>query len=321
MHRADNCRTASPQRSSCHQNNWSTSLSSLTSCNCAATSHDWAICGKNRTDHRWISGPTARPLRRLLTYYEIQKPGRTRVLSESQKRKPGGQPGYPGKTWPKSVTPWIPILSPAALVSRWGVQAFWESPVAVGVSRWQTDRATDRGGGIPAYVANVPAGVNSWPLGGRYNGAGARPEISDYKHYWCGWKDIIYWNYSKRVDLETTGHQGWVRFKPPIADGRGCSNPCKSLWEWAQQRQHVHVDGLPGQWWASREWLWVAAGKDFCLFHAGGGTRARSELETDAGDWVWPCSVPMISVWPAMRVRHNKMFGASDIFKSDSAWV
>jgi len=33
----------------------------------------------------------------------------------------------------------------------------------------------------------------------------------------------------------------------------------------------------------TKEWLWVTAGEDFCLFHAG-DTRSRAELETQLGD-------------------------------------
>lgn len=62
----------------------------------------------------------------------------------------------------------------------------------------------------------------------------------------------------------------------------GVATPVESLWEWAQQQQHVHVDETPWPVMGIKEWLWVATGSDFCLFHAG-DTRARSELETMLG--------------------------------------
>lgn len=62
----------------------------------------------------------------------------------------------------------------------------------------------------------------------------------------------------------------------------GVATAVESLWEWAQQQQHVHVDETPWPVMGIKEWLWVATGADFCLFHAG-DTRARSELETMLG--------------------------------------
>jgi len=59
---------------------------------------------------------------------------------------------------------------------------------------------------------------------------------------------------------------GVVRFKPHrMAEGW---QPCRvSLG--VGNAQHVHVDETPWPVMGIKEWLWVAAGKDFCLFHAG----------------------------------------------------
>lgn len=54
--------------------------------------------------------------------------------------------------------------------------------------------------------------------------------------------------------------------------------PVGALWQWARQQNHVHVDESPWLVMGIKEWLWVATGSGFCLFHAG-GTRSRSELE------------------------------------------
>jgi len=62
----------------------------------------------------------------------------------------------------------------------------------------------------------------------------------------------------------------------------GVAKPVASLWEWAQQQSHVHVDETPWCVMGVKEWLWVATGSGFCLFHAG-DTRSRSELETMLG--------------------------------------
>lgn len=54
------------------------------------------------------------------------------------------------------------------------------------------------------------------------------------------------------------------------------------LREWVQQQPHVHVDESPWPVLGLKEWLWVLAGEEFCLFHAG-DTRSRAELEQQLG--------------------------------------
>lgn len=55
------------------------------------------------------------------------------------------------------------------------------------------------------------------------------------------------------------------------------------LRDWVQQQPHVHVDESPWPVLGVKEWLWVTAGQEFCLFHAG-DTRSRAELSQQLGD-------------------------------------
>lgn len=55
-----------------------------------------------------------------------------------------------------------------------------------------------------------------------------------------------------------------------------------ALRESVQQQPHVHVDETPWPVLGVKEWLWVTAGQEFCLFHAG-DTRSRAELEQQLG--------------------------------------
>jgi transposase len=55
------------------------------------------------------------------------------------------------------------------------------------------------------------------------------------------------------------------------------------LRKWVQMQAHVHVDETPWPVLGLKEWLWVSAGEEFCLFHAG-NTRSRAELEQQLGD-------------------------------------
>lgn len=55
-----------------------------------------------------------------------------------------------------------------------------------------------------------------------------------------------------------------------------------TLREWVQMQPHVHVDETPWPVMGLKEWLWVTASVEFCLFHAG-DTRSRAELEQQLG--------------------------------------
>jgi len=56
----------------------------------------------------------------------------------------------------------------------------------------------------------------------------------------------------------------------------------ETLHQWLQHHSHVQVDESPWLVNGVKEWLWVASGVGFCLFHAA-GTRSRAELEVILG--------------------------------------
>ena len=58
--------------------------------------------------------------------------------------------------------------------------------------------------------------------------------------------------------------------------------PVEALHQWLQRHSHVQVDESPWLVKGVKEWLWVATGPGFCLFHAG-DTRSRAELEVILG--------------------------------------
>ena len=59
--------------------------------------------------------------------------------------------------------------------------------------------------------------------------------------------------------------------------------PIEELEDWVKTEQpNVHVDETPWTVKGVKEWLWVVAHKDFCLFHAA-DTRSRAELESLLG--------------------------------------
>jgi len=53
------------------------------------------------------------------------------------------------------------------------------------------------------------------------------------------------------------------------------------------------------------EWLWVSAGKDFCVFHAA-DTRSRAELVQPGEEFDGVLSSDDYSAYNATQSRHNK---------------
>lgn len=73
--------------------------------------------------------------------------------------------------------------------------------------------------------------------------------------------------------LQTTNQRVFEAVHPAVNELRN----------WVQQQPHVHVDESPWPVLGVKEWLWVTAGAEFCLFHAA-DTRSRVELAQQLGD-------------------------------------
>jgi transposase len=59
--------------------------------------------------------------------------------------------------------------------------------------------------------------------------------------------------------------------------------PVEELSNWVKSEQaNIHVDETPWTVKGVKEWLWVVANQDFCLFKAA-DTRSRAELESILG--------------------------------------
>jgi len=56
------------------------------------------------------------------------------------------------------------------------------------------------------------------------------------------------------------------------------------LREWVKQQPHVHVDESPWPVLGLKEWLWVSASQEFCLFYAGDTRLSSAELQTQLGN-------------------------------------
>lgn len=221
----------------------------------------------------------------LLT--KSEKPKDAQESSEEGKRKPGGQPGHPGKTRKgNGLIDRYSVLRPERC-PRCGSASFLESPVAV--ERQQVARLVER----PIEVVQYQRQCCQCACCGDSVVAPWAADMVPGQDLSIGLQALLVWlgNYG-HLSYEKQQELIWELGQLDIGVGtlqatnsrmaEGVATPVESLWEWAQQRQHVHVDETPWPVMGIKEWLWVAAGKDFCLFHAG-NTRARSELETMLG--------------------------------------
>ncbi len=222
----------------------------------------------------------------------LKKPEKAKeqqALAEAEtKRKPGGQPGHPGKTRKGfGKVDRYEILRPQEC-PHCGSEAFVEQPVAV--QRQQV-----------AQLVECPI------------------EVVEYHRYRCqcahcgqtsmsDWPASIVPGQDLSVDLQALlvwlgnyGHLSYEKQQELLQElgdinvgvgtlqatnarmAEAVSDSVDSLREWVKQQQYVHVDESPWPVLGLKEWMWVSAGQEFCLFHAG-DTRSRAELIAQLGE-------------------------------------
>ena len=206
---------------------------------------------------------------------------------EASKRKPGGQPGHPGKTRIGfGRVDRYQILRPQ-LCQNCGSQAFGEVPVSVQVQ--QVAQLVERPIEIVEYqqyssrcadcgqVHTAP-----WPesiVPGQDLGVSLQALLvwlGNYGHLPYEKQQELLWELGD-IDigvgtLQATNTRVHEAIEPSVSQLR----------QWVQQQPHVHVDETPWPVLGIKEWLWVSAEEKFCLFHAG-DTRSRAELEQQLG--------------------------------------
>jgi transposase len=207
--------------------------------------------------------------------------------TEQTKRKPGGQPGHAGKTRRGfGRIDRYEILRPTVCaacgqvgfstapvsVRQQAVAELAERPIEVVVYEQQQCRC-DRCGVIVA--AEMPPGVVAREsLGASLQGL--LVWLGNYGHL----------SYEKQQEfLAELGHlevgigtlqQTNVRLSQRV------KTSVQALGEWVKKQPQVQVDESPWLVKGVKEWMWVACGDGFCLFHAA-DTRARTELEMLVG--------------------------------------
>jgi transposase len=223
------------------------------------------------------------------------KPPSSDLLKKSEKaaerpkqtgRKPGGQPGHVGKTRQGfSRIDREEVLRPSQCPSCGG-SAFELEPV--NVRQHQVARLVARPIEIVAYVhhhcrcACGEVVSAPWP-------ADVLPtqDLSLALQSFLAWLgNYGHLSYGKQQELLKAlgdidiGIGTLQETNSRVADA--VIRPVDRLWQWARGQSHVQVDETPWCVQGVKEWLWVAGGASFCLFHAA-DSRSRDELSTMLG--------------------------------------
>lgn len=234
------------------------------------------------TDSQTSSSPPSTDLLK-----KSEKPKASTETTESDKRKPGGQPGHPGKTRKGfGRVDRYEFLRPQ-ICSDCGGEAFLEIPVAV--QRQQVARLVER----PIEVVEYHRYTCQCVQCGQRVSAPLAPDVVPGQDLSIGLQALLTW-LGNQGHLSYEKQQEWLREFGQIEIGvgtlqatnhrvaRAVASPVEDLWQWARQQSHLHVDETPWCVLGVKEWLWTISGERFCLFDAA-DTRSRAELEEMLG--------------------------------------
>lgn len=243
----------------------------------------------------------------LLKKPEKNKP-QIETQTNTQKRKPGGQPGHTGKTRKGfGRVDRYEILRPQVCMSC-GHGEFVLEPVKVETQQvaqlverpieiveyhrhsceCQHCGAIQSGDWSPGMIPQQDLGVRLQAFLGWMGNYGHMPYEKQQEMLWeLGQIEIGVGT------LVATNERVQQAIDPAVSQ----------LSAWVQQEQaNVHVDETPWSVKGLKEWLWVIAHPQFCLFHAA-DTRSRAELETQLGtEYTGVLSSDDFSVYNGYRV-------------------
>lgn len=217
-----------------------------------------------------------------------EKPRGDSEKKEASKRKPGGQPGHPGKTRKgfKRVDRYE-LLKPQQCPHCGSVE-FDESPVEV--QRQQVAQLVARPIEVVEYQRYTCQCTQcgqrhraDWPKG-IVPGQDLSVELQSLL-VWLG--NYGHLSYEKQQELlwELGGIEVGVGTLAATNArmAMAVKGSVDQLREWVKLQPMVHVDESPWPVLGLKEWLWVTTGQKFCLFHPG-DTRSRAELIAQLGE-------------------------------------
>ena len=207
---------------------------------------------------------------------------------ETPKRKPGGQPGHPGKTRKGfGRVDRFEILRPQVCrccgqgefsgepikIDTQQVAHLVESPIEIVEYQRYTCICSECGetqtaDGWPEIVPGQDIGIRLQAFLGW---------INNYGHLSYEKQQELLWELGKIVIGVGTLVATNERIESAVTQS------IDLLKEWVKQTQpHIHADETPWVVKGVKEWLWIFANTDFALFHAA-DTRSRAELESILG--------------------------------------
>lgn len=222
----------------------------------------------------------------LLKKSEKNKPS-SEPLADSPKRFPGGQPGHKGKTRKGFDTvDRYEILRPQ--ICCCGQAEFIFQPVKVEIQ--QVAQLVER----PIEIVEYHRHTLSCRHCGTLQSGNWSPDIVPGQDLGVRLQAFLGWmgNYA-HMPYEKQQEMLWELGQIEIGVGtivatneritQAVEPSVSELSNWVKQTQpNIHVDETPWSVKGIKEWLWVVANSDFCLFTAA-DTRSRSELETILG--------------------------------------
>lgn len=223
----------------------------------------------------------------LLKKSELKK-SQSELDADSPKRKPGGQPGHEGKTRKGfgRVDRYL-VLRPQVCASC-GQTAFQTEPVKV--ERQQVAQLVER----PIEIVEYHRHSCQCQHCGTIQSADIAKEIIPGQDLGVRLQGFLGWignyghlPYEKQQEMLWELGQIEVGVGTLVATnkrvGQAIAPSITQLRNWVQSSQpNVHVDETPWSVKGVKEWLWVVAQKQFCLFRAA-DTRSRAELENLLG--------------------------------------
>jgi transposase len=223
----------------------------------------------------------------LLKKPENKKPDSS-LTKNSEKRKPGGQPGHQGKTRKGfGRVDRYEILRPQ-VCTECSHTEFDSEPVKI--ERQQVAQLVER----PIEIVEYHRHTCQCQHCGAIQSADWSPEIIPGQDLGVRLQAFLGWmgNYG-HLPYEKQQEMLWELGQIEIGVGtlvatnsrveQAIEPSVSQLSDWVQQEQpNVHVDETPWSVKGLKEWLWVIAHSQFCLFQAA-DTRSRAELETQLG--------------------------------------
>jgi transposase len=211
------------------------------------------------------------------------------ALGENPKRKPGGQPGHPGKTRKGfGRVDRYELLQPEQC-SCCGRSEFQDSPV--GVERQVVAQLVER----PIEIVEYQRQTCQCQYCGAIESANWPVEMIPGQDLGVSLQAFLVWmgNYG-HLPYEKQQEMLWELGQIEIGVGtlvatnerveKAITKSVNQLQDWVKLEQpNIHIDETPWAVKGIKEWLWVITNPQFCLFHAG-DTRSRAELEAILGN-------------------------------------